>query len=255
MAEEIKKEEQKKKTCEKKSSSDDKKLKGELDRLRALGLNPVPKLNFATTHDAWFKHYGRMFSTPAYYKAVRELIDEVSELFDTPDYFHIGMDEEFPSTIGYQRAYGITQMRQGEAYWRDMDFLLECCNANKTRAWTWLDIAWFHRDDVFKYLSKEYLVSNAMYERLLNFEVYFDHPAVEAYFDLAKHGYEQVPTCATYMNSLNQIDAVDILGNIDGLKGFITAPWFRTREIDKLKLMAEAKCFGFAKNRFDNIGK
>ena len=29
------------------------KLQTELRRLRALGLDPIPKLNFSTTHDAW----------------------------------------------------------------------------------------------------------------------------------------------------------------------------------------------------------
>ena len=222
------------------------KLKTELDRLRKIGLNPIPKLNFATTHDAWLKEYSRMVSTPTYYKVVDELISEVSELFDTPDFFHIGMDEEFPHTIGYQKQYGITHMRQGELYWHDMDFYLECCNKNKTRAWTWCDMAWFLRDGVKNRLSREYIVSIAMYERLLNFDKFFQHPGVDTYYFLSEQGFDQIPTCATYQNSLNQEDCVSMFKDLKGVKGFITAPWFRTREIDKLKLMAEAKCFGHA---------
>ncbi len=222
------------------------KLKAELDRLRKIGLNPIPKLNFATTHDAWLKEYSRMVSTPIYYKVVNELISEVSELFDTPDYFHIGMDEEFPHTIGYQKQYGITHMRQGELYWHDMDFYLDCCNKNKTRGWTWCDMGWFMRDGVTNRLSREYIVSNAMYERLLNFDTFFQHPGLDTYYFLSEQGFEQIPTCATYQNSLNQEDCVSLLKDLKGVKGFITAPWFRTRETDKLKLMAEAKCFGHA---------
>lgn len=35
-----------------------------------------------------------MVSTPAYYQCCKELIDEVTELFPSPRFFHIGMDEE-----------------------------------------------------------------------------------------------------------------------------------------------------------------
>ena len=33
------------------------KLRGELDRLRGLGILPLPKLNFSTTHSAWQKKW------------------------------------------------------------------------------------------------------------------------------------------------------------------------------------------------------
>ena len=46
-------------------------LREELARLRALGLEPIPKLNFSTAHDAWLHDYSRMVSTPAYYKVSR----------------------------------------------------------------------------------------------------------------------------------------------------------------------------------------
>ena len=62
--------------------------------LRALGIEPLPKLNFSTCHDAWLGPYSRMVSTPAYYDVCRDLIDEVAELFGGPRFFHLGMDEE-----------------------------------------------------------------------------------------------------------------------------------------------------------------
>jgi hypothetical protein len=222
-------------------------VKSEILRLREKGIEVVPHINFSTTHSMWLGNiYSRMVSTPTYYKVVDDLITEVSELFDTPDYFHIGMDEEFPHTIGYQKAYGITHMRQGELYWHDMDFYLKCCNKNKTRGWTWCDMGWFMRDGLKSRLSREYIVSNAMYERLLNFDTFFKHPGLDTYYFLSEQGFEQIPTCATYQYSLNPEDCVSLLKDVKGVKGFITAPWFRTREIDKLKLMAEAKCFGHA---------
>jgi len=39
----------------------------EMERLRAIGLEPIPKMNFSTCHDAWLKDYGHQVSTPRYY--------------------------------------------------------------------------------------------------------------------------------------------------------------------------------------------
>ena len=44
------------------------KFRRELARLRGMGLEPIPKLNFSTTHDTWLKEYRRQVSTPAYYR-------------------------------------------------------------------------------------------------------------------------------------------------------------------------------------------
>ena len=54
------------------------KLKTELAKMRKLGLEPIPKLNFATTHDIWLKEYSRMVSTDIYYGVCKDLIEEVS---------------------------------------------------------------------------------------------------------------------------------------------------------------------------------
>src|SRR5665648_68972 len=52
------------------------KLKTELAKIRKMGLEPIPKLNFATTHDAWLKDYSRMVSSDTYYAVCRDLIEE-----------------------------------------------------------------------------------------------------------------------------------------------------------------------------------
>ena len=39
-------------------------LRKKLDEIRALGIEPIPKLNFSACHDYWMKDYHRMVSTP-----------------------------------------------------------------------------------------------------------------------------------------------------------------------------------------------
>ena len=41
-------------------------MRDEVRRLRAMGLEPIPKLNFSATHDQWLKQYHRMVSTEPY---------------------------------------------------------------------------------------------------------------------------------------------------------------------------------------------
>ena len=61
------------------------KMRAELKRLRGLGIEPIPKLNFSTSHDAWLKDYARMISTDEYYKVVSDVIRDTADIFDRPD--------------------------------------------------------------------------------------------------------------------------------------------------------------------------
>ena len=97
------------------------KLKSELAKMRKLGLEPIPKLNFATTHDIWLKDYARMVSTDTYYGVCKDLIEEVSILFDKPRFFHLGMDEE---TAQHQVRQDYAVIRQKDLWWGDLYFYI-----------------------------------------------------------------------------------------------------------------------------------
>ena len=88
-------------------------LRRELAKMRELGLEPIPKLNFSTAHDTWMGPYARQVSSDAYYGVCRDLIREVTDLFDKPRFFHLGMDEE---TASHQRLYEYVVLRQGDLW-------------------------------------------------------------------------------------------------------------------------------------------
>ena len=69
-------------------------VKEEIEKCRQKGISLIPKLNFAAIHDIWLGDYHRMVSSPIYYKVCADLIKEVYDIFDSPEYIHIGMDEE-----------------------------------------------------------------------------------------------------------------------------------------------------------------
>ena len=53
-------------------------LRDEVLRLRGMGIEAIPKLNFSATHDGWLKHYHRMLTLPKYYEVVRDVIRDVA---------------------------------------------------------------------------------------------------------------------------------------------------------------------------------
>ena len=92
------------------------KLSAEVKRLKEMGIEAIPKLNFSTCHDGWLKEYGRMVSTDTYRKAVKEIIDDTCEVFGNPRFMHLGMDEE---NLEMQKNFPLVIIRRSELWWRD----------------------------------------------------------------------------------------------------------------------------------------
>jgi len=202
------------------------KLRKELDRLRRLGLEPIPKLNFSTTHDAWLGAYSRCVSSPTYYAVCTDLIAEVTEIFDTPRFFHLGMDEE---TAAHQVNFIYVVSRQFDLWWHDLLFLVKQVEKNGPRAWVWSDDIWYHRDTFLERMPKSVVQSNWYYWD--NYNRRRDH-RVQAWFDFDKRGYDQIPTASIWKYDGNLRDMVRYLKprlSADHLLGFLQTPWKPTK--------------------------
>jgi hypothetical protein len=173
------------------------KFRAELARLRAMGLEPIPKLNFSTSHDTWLKEYGREVSTPTYYKVCADLIREVCAIFDKPRFFHLGYDEE---TAGNQTQYGYVVVRQGELWWHDFLFFVKEVERQGVRPWIWSDYYWNNPDEFLKRMPKFVLQSNWYYGEAFDPE---KDKMVKAYLDLDKAGFDQIPTGSNWSNNVN----------------------------------------------------
>ena len=203
------------------------KLRSELAKMRKLGLEPIPKLNFAATHDIWMGEYSRMVSTKTYYNVCRDLIAEVIELFDYPRFFHLGMDEE---TAQHQSRFDYAVIRQNDLWWGDLYFYIGEVEKKGVRSWIWSDYAWHYPELFYKKMPKSVLQSNWYYGT--NFDLgKLQEPSksyVKLYNDLEEHGYDQVPTGSNHSNDVNMEATVDYCKKaIDSsrLYGFMTAPW------------------------------
>jgi hypothetical protein len=203
------------------------KLKTELVKIRKMGLEPIPKLNFATTHDTWLKEYSRMVSTDIYYGVCKDLIEEVSVLFDKPRFFHLGMDEE---TAQHQVRQDYAVIRQNDLWWGDLYFYIGEVEKNGIRPWVWSDYAWHRPDLFFRKMPKSVLQSNWYYGSDFDLNTLTDpnKTYVKLYNDLETNGYDQVPTGSNHSVPENFESTVDYCKKIvdpSRLSGFMTAPW------------------------------
>lgn len=208
-----------------------KKLRAELKKLRTMGLEPIPKLNFSTAHDAWLGPYARMVSTDRYYGVCKDLIAEVVDLFDKPRLFHLGMDEE---TSGHQKHYLYLVVRQYDLWWHDFLFLVDQVEKAGARAWIWSDYVWNHPDLFFERMPKSVLQSNWYYGKEFNDQVNY----VKAYRDLEEHGYDQVPTGSNWSCVENTQGTIDWCRKViapERFKGYLQTSWKPTLEVERAR--------------------
>jgi hypothetical protein len=222
-------------------------LRNELARARQLGIEPIPKLNFSTTHDAWLGPYSRMVSSPAYYDVCRDLITECIDIFESPRLFHLGMDEE---TFGHQKHHQYAVVRQYDLWWNDLMFYVGQVERKGARAWIWSDFIWHHKDEFVARMPKSVLQSNWYYGQDLNPETEPGLTYVGAYDDLEAAGYDQIPTGSNFStpeNFGNTVRACKDRIAPERLKGFLQTIWrptieaFRQRHIDAIEQIGRAR--------------
>ena len=214
-------------------------LRKELDRLRGMGFEVIPKMNFSACHDTWLKEYHRMVSTKKYYQVCEDLIKDVAEIFDHPRFFHLGYDEE---TANHQRSHLFAVCRQGELWWHDFLWFAKVTEKTGCRPWIWSDYCWHHKDEFMKRMPKSVLQSNWYYGAQFDVSKMSEgsRPHVQTYEDLDKAGFDQVPTGSNWSCDTNFADTIkycDEHCSKERIKGFMMAPWTRTFAIHEAKSM------------------
>ena len=218
------------------------KLHDEVERLRQLGVEPIPKLNFSACHDLWLGDYARMLSTPEYYRVCADVIKDVSEIFGKCRFFHIGFDEE---AIGEQSHLLYAVARQGELWWHDLQWFLDRVGETGARPWMWADSFWHQPEKFSERVPRSVLQSNWYYGRTFDekgpFERGYEKVRLAAYTALDRLGYEQVPCATNWVpdyygtekNLVNYTMTVDYRSrNLTPslLKGFMFSTWATTQE-------------------------
>ena len=225
-------------------------LKKKLDEMRALGLTPIPKLNFSACHDTWLKEYRRMLSTPTYYRVCADLIREVCEVFGNPPLFHLGFDEE---TAPLQADYEMTIVRNGDLWWHDLFYLCRECEKYGARPWIWSDYMWSHLDLFFQKMPKSVLQSNWYYGFFKDFpNDERSRLRIACYELLDQHGYDQIPTGSTWHWTDNMRQTVahgKAHLSTEHLKGYLIAPWRFTWPSERYRLLDDAERLYIARQK------
>ena len=217
-------------------------LRDEIKRLRDMGLEAIPKLNFSTCHDAWLGPYSHLVSTDKYYAVCKNLIAEVCDLFNKPRFFHIGMDEENASL---QRRKEYAVIRQHGLWWRDLNFYVDEVERSGSRAWMWSDYVWEHADAFYKNMPKKVLQSNWYYRA----EFGPDLPRVKEYIRMADEGFDEIPTMSNWTTPENITRGVAFCQKYvrkEHLLGFLVTPWRPTLEETRPRHMEAIEYMGKA---------
>jgi len=258
-----------------------KRTSDEVARCKKLGIKIIPKLNFSTNHDMWRGIYDRMVSTPEYYHVVNHLIKEVYELFDHPEYIHLGMDEESAQYCGKKE---FCCFRQGDLYWHDLRYLVDCVADTGAKAWTWSNPLFEHPEEYKKHFAPdEVLLSPYHYNALRpdhytpidsrsEYQVYYNEGIykergfkyveedpflvrfMEVAIPLMEGGYLYAP-CASVFNrcKYNHDDLLEYFrdnANDDQIVGYMTAPWYLLVDEQKEYIEESFDAFKEAINKF-----
>lgn len=144
-------------------------MRDEVRRLADMGIEAIPKLNFAATHDAWMGIYERMVSTPKYYEVVRDLIEDAMEMFGNPRFFHLGLDEE---DAEWQNRFSHVTVRRGEMWWQDFKFYLNCLEKHNSRAIVFGDsCASDYEDQFYKRMPRSVVQNVGVYGHAMTLEM------------------------------------------------------------------------------------
>ena len=230
-------------------------LNKEVKRLKNMGLKVYPKLNFSACHDAWLGEYSRMLSTSIYYKVVKDLIKEVYEIFEGPELFHLGLDEENEEE---QKEFDYVVYRQFDLIWHDINFYFDCVRECGARPWIWADWAWSHYEEFVKNVPKDVLVSPWYYRNMfldngMPEPMEYWQTILDSYPKLDNAGYEIISTGSNWAIDYNidhQFRFCEEKISPEHYKGILIAPWEFTTQKSKNHLIQAIELTGKAVNDY-----
>ena len=256
-------------------------VRREVEKCRQKNIALIPNFNFAAVHDTWLGEYHRMICTPTYYRVCNDLIKEVYELFDHPEYIHIGMDEEDEKHARMSKGEELPVYRRGELFWHDLRFFVDCVKDTGAKPWMWscplfdnpeeykkrfapdevLLSPWYYnafkkehwipissRQNLITYYNEgEYARMGLKYVEEDPFLVRFREIAIP----LMQEGYLYAPSASVCngcdYNTMELLEYFKENAPDDQIAGYIVVPWrkalpeFKGRFDDTFRFLAEAK--------------
>ena len=261
-----------------------KRVRQEVKRCKDMGITLIPKLNFSKGHDEWIgEEYHRMTSTPTYYRMTNDLIHEVYDLFEKPEYIHLGMDEEDARHVA---GRPLAIFRQKELYWNDLNYFLDSAADTGAKPWIW-SCPLFRSTEGYQanvgvddaVISPWYYhgIKKEHYQPITCWQDYIDYYSKEPYksmnltyveedpyntmcrskmLPLLADGYKYIPTVSAFYN--HEYNALDLMeyfrdnAKDEQILGYMTAPWAEMLPTENSKVKFE-KTFRWFKEAKEKI--
>ena len=222
-------------------------LRAEIKRLKEIGLTCIPKYNFSCRHNAWMGEWAYKVGQPDYYDFCRDIIEEAIDLFDKPELFHLGYEEEIATD-----EHEINVCRSPQKKIEDAHFLYEVVKNKGVRPWVWLDIHALNSWDEFEKVTPKDIVISTWHYGVIHNNGDPTNVPTEAYYikELYDRGYEQIPTSSTWSwhcNSKDTMNYCKMYCTNGTIIGHMTASWMLTCERKLYALYNDAYTFGWAK--------
>jgi len=217
------------------------------------------------------------------------LIKELYEIFDHPNYIHLGLDEESPDIATPENHY-----RVGEALLKDYAYLCDCVRETGAIPCLW-NSPFLHYEEAYDYFDKDVVIYSEMYytykkedwtrmenqdDWVKNYyrdffpkrEFYKDYvakygdvpieyveqdPVVEQTIkkreEYVAKGYQVVVATSNIFIKKNDWATVEYYHNSDieqGIAGYFACPWVRTHKDNEDAILEEIRLLGEAKKAF-----
>lgn len=236
----------------------------EVKRLKKKGIALIPMLQFSAGHHDWLGDYRRMMGLPKYYEVCRNLIYEVYDLFDKPEYIHLCMDEEGDPIFFYRME--LVAYRQGELLWHDLQFLCDCVRDKGATPWIWGDLALMYPEEFkkrikpgsvvlspwnYRGLKPEHYtpIAGSIYEETYKGTGYTyveEDPLCVRFMErsvpTAQAGFDLIPCSSICWCKYNPEDMVEYFCQnmpSERLAGFMVAPWTPHTDMESIDEIVE----------------
>ncbi len=225
-------------------------MKEELERLRGLGLTPLPKFNFSSTHNGWMEPYSNKMGSEEFRRVSLDIIDEMIELFGRPKFFHLGLEEEI---VENQKYYPVKIERSWKQKTEDALAMFDACRKKGVRPWMWVDpqsMPGFGGPERFREnIPKDVLISNWYYSEFM--EVGENEKAnIRLYREIEEWGYEQMPCGSNWICPQSLRQTMKFCKNNlkdEKILGYMTSTWRQTRPENYNCFRSAAHLLGQAK--------
>ena len=230
-------------------------FKAELERLKNMGFSLIPLVDFSPAKNAWMQELGYV-GTKRYDDACEAILREVIELFERPEYVHLGYDDE---SFLAQEDNAVIYKRHYSKRIEDANRLFDICREYGVKPWIWMSKAILEayggEEEFRKGIPTDVTLTSLAFKRVQEYHIKENRADRDMTLtsDIEKWGYPQIPMTSTWLYQAVPMQAFSFYTKHckgDNFKGFLCHPCIFTVERKYYWFMNEMYRFNKAYGEF-----